>query len=100
MLTLLRIMNLVLLVALAGCIAGALAGLIVLAPFVGGAWLLNAVALAGYEEAARPGWTERASPESAPEPRLRRESHAVPEGAPSVDDNPDEVDALPATGII
>jgi len=59
MLTLLRIVNVVLLLALLGCLAGAMAGLIVLAPFVGGAWLLNLTALLGYEEDARPGWIER-----------------------------------------
>ena len=56
MLTLLRIANVVLLISIVGCIAGALAGLIVFVPFLGGAWVLNAIALAGYEEHARPGW--------------------------------------------
>ena len=59
MLTMLRIANIILLLALVACLAGALAGLIIFAPFVGGAWLLNLVALTSYEEHARPGWTER-----------------------------------------
>jgi len=54
----LRTANIVLLLALVGCFAGALAGLIILAPFVAGAWLLNLVALLSYEERARPGWIE------------------------------------------
>jgi hypothetical protein len=59
MLTLLRIANVVLLMSIVGCIAGALAGLIVFVPFLAGAWVLNAIALAGYEEHARPGWIEQ-----------------------------------------
>jgi hypothetical protein len=45
----LRVLNLLLLLSLVGCIAGALAGLIVFAPFVGGAWLLTLVAIARFE---------------------------------------------------
>jgi hypothetical protein len=41
--------NVALLIALIGCIAGALAGLIVLLPFVGGAWGLNLVALVAHD---------------------------------------------------
>lgn len=59
MLTLLRIANVALLISIVGCIAGALAGLIVFVPFLAGAWVVNAIALAGYEEHARPGWIER-----------------------------------------
>jgi len=59
MLTLLRLANVVLLISIVGCIAGALAGLIVFVPFLAGAWVINAIALAGYEEHARPGWIER-----------------------------------------
>jgi hypothetical protein len=36
-----------------GCVAGALAGLIVLLPVVAGAWALNLVALLGFEEGLR-----------------------------------------------
>jgi hypothetical protein len=79
MLTLLRIANVVLLLALLGSLAGAMAGLIVLAPFVAGAWLLNLTALLGYEEDARPGWIERVH---ATVPVQTREPvPAVPEGA-------------------
>ncbi len=59
MLTLLRLMNVILLVSIVACILGALAGLILFVPFLAGAWVLNAFALAGYEEDARPGWIER-----------------------------------------
>jgi hypothetical protein len=65
MLTLFRITNIFLLLAMVGCIAGALAGLIVLLPFVGGAWFLNLIALVSYQEHSRPGWIERIHP---PEP--------------------------------
>jgi hypothetical protein len=51
MLTLLRFTNVALILAMIGCVAGALAGLIVLLPFVAGAWLLNLVALVGYRAA-------------------------------------------------
>lgn len=59
MLTLLRLANVILLISIVGCIAGALAGLIVFVPFLAGAWVINAIALAGYEEHARPGWIDR-----------------------------------------
>ncbi len=74
MLTFLRITNVALIIAMIGCVAGALAGLIVLLPVVAGAWGLNLAALVGYEEAARPGWIERVKspPASAPE-----RSHAL-----------------------
>lgn len=54
----LHAVNLVLILAMIGCIAGALAGLIVLLPFVGGAWGLNLMALLAYEN----NW----GPDSAP----------------------------------
>ena len=57
--TLLKIANIFLMVTMIGCCAGALAGLIVLLPFVAGAWALNLVALLGFEEAARTGQSER-----------------------------------------
>lgn len=78
MLTLLRIANVVLLLALVGCLAGALAGLIVFVPIVAGAWFLNAMALIGYEEAARPGWSERASPDATHVAPARVEAREVP----------------------
>jgi hypothetical protein len=59
MLTFLRVTNITLLVALVACIAGALAGLIVLVPFLAGAWALNLMALVSWEERERPGWIER-----------------------------------------
>jgi uncharacterized SAM-binding protein YcdF (DUF218 family) len=49
-LTLLRLANVLLLLSLVGCLAGALAGLAVFVPFVAGAWALNLMALAAYEE--------------------------------------------------
>jgi len=59
MLTLLRLVNVILLVSIVACMAGALAGLIVFVPFLAGAWVINAFALVGYEEHARPGWVGR-----------------------------------------
>jgi hypothetical protein len=55
---LLRLLNLLLLLGLVVCLAGAMAGLIVLAPFVGGAWLLTLIAIVGSDPDSR-----------APEPR-------------------------------
>jgi hypothetical protein len=49
----------VLLVSIVACVLGALAGLILFVPLLAGAWVLNAFALVGYEEKARPGWIER-----------------------------------------
>ena len=45
---LLRLLNLILLVSLVGCLAGAMAGMIVFAPFVGGAWFLTLLAIATH----------------------------------------------------
>jgi hypothetical protein len=42
---LLRLLNLMFLLGLVACLAGAMAGLIVLAPFVGGAWFLTLLAI-------------------------------------------------------
>lgn len=42
--------NVALILGMIGCIAGALAGLIVLFPFVAGAWGLNLMALLAYQE--------------------------------------------------
>jgi hypothetical protein len=44
---LLRLLNLLFLLGLVACLAGAMAGLIVFAPFVGGAWFLTLPAIAG-----------------------------------------------------
>lgn len=41
--------NVVLMLGTVGCLAGAMAGLIVFFPFVAGAWGLNLVALLGRE---------------------------------------------------
>jgi hypothetical protein len=49
MLLVLRKLNIVLLVSLVASIAGAIAGLIILAPFIAGAWFLNLMAILGYE---------------------------------------------------
>jgi hypothetical protein len=46
----LHTMNILLIVGMIGCLAGALAGLIVLFPFVAGAWGLNLMAMLAYEE--------------------------------------------------
>jgi hypothetical protein len=42
--------NVVLVLGMIRCLAGALAGLIVLFPFVAGAWGLNLTAILAYEE--------------------------------------------------
>lgn len=63
---LLRLFNLMLLLGLVACLAGAMAGLIVFAPFVGGAWLLTLLALAGSEpnsSAPRPATRFELQPE-------------------------------------
>jgi hypothetical protein len=77
MLTLLRIANVALLISIVGCIAGALAGLIVFVPFLAGAWVVNAIALAGYEQHARPGWIERLHA-SVDHPAIRAEVVPIP----------------------
>ncbi|HET7449955.1 MAG TPA: hypothetical protein VFJ78_05110 [Gaiellaceae bacterium] len=48
-----RINNVLLIVAMIACCAGALAGLIVLLPFVAGAWALNLVGLLSCEKPQR-----------------------------------------------
>lgn len=50
MTTFFRINNILLILGMIGCCAGALAGLIVLLPFVAGAWALNLVGLLSFEE--------------------------------------------------
>lgn len=46
---LLRLLNLLFLLGLVACLAGAMAGLIVFAPFVGGAWFFTLISIAGSE---------------------------------------------------
>ena len=46
---LLRLLNLMFLLGLVACLAGAMAGLIVFAPFVGGAWFLTLIAITGSQ---------------------------------------------------
>jgi len=71
---LLRILNLILLVSLVGCLAGAMAGLIVFAPFVGGAWFLTLISIAGFE----------GSPPK-PAPKARFDSQRATEPGPVAD---------------
>lgn len=59
--TLYKITNIVLIIAMIACCAGALAGLIVFLPFVAGAWALNLVGLLAAERAA----TEQPRPRPA-----------------------------------
>jgi hypothetical protein len=74
--TFVRVTNIFLIIAMIGCCAGALAGLIVLFPFVAGAWALNLVALLGFEEGARADKSAAAAaPAEQPAPVTSRESH-------------------------
>lgn len=59
---LLRLLNLMFLLGLVICLAGAMAGLVVFAPFVGGAWLLTLLAIVGSEP-------DPHQPGSRPEPQ-------------------------------
>ena len=63
MLLALRTVNAVLLLALVACIAGAIAGLIIFAPFILGAWFLNLMALLGWEQLIADRDTEPAKTE-------------------------------------
>ena len=65
--TFFRINNILLIIAMITCCAGALAGLIVLFPFAAGAWALNLVGLLGFEEGAHSEGLRRAAPEPVPE---------------------------------
>jgi hypothetical protein len=66
---LLRLLNLILLLSLVGCLAGAMAGLIVFAPFVGGAWFLTLIAIAGSDgNAPKPAARAQREPQRATEP--------------------------------
>ena len=76
--TLFRIVNIPLIIAMIGCCAGALAGLIVFFPIAAGAWLLNLVGLLGYEEA--PASLRRGRPlPVAAEPERRRVATPEPQ---------------------
>jgi hypothetical protein len=55
--------NAALILAMVGCLAGALAGLIVLFPFVAGAWGLNLMTLLAYEQ------NRATAPARSPTPR-------------------------------
>jgi hypothetical protein len=79
---LLRVLNLIFLLGLVACLAGAMAGLIVFAPFVGGAWFLTLLAIAG---------SEPSSP--APQPRTQPEREAAILSRPLADQT-----ARPVTG--
>jgi hypothetical protein len=52
MLFFLRTLNTVLLISLVACLAGAMTGLIVFAPFAAGAWFLSTTAVVGLEREA------------------------------------------------
>jgi hypothetical protein len=54
--------NAVLIIAMIGCLAGALAGLIVLFPFVAGAWGLNLMTLLASEQNWAAGRPRRLGP--------------------------------------
>jgi hypothetical protein len=72
---LLRVLNLMFLLGLVARLAGAMAGLILFAPFVGGAWLLTLLAIVGSDPksaAARP----RTQLEREPVRRRRRDAEA------------------------
>jgi hypothetical protein len=67
---LLRVLNLMFLLGLVACLAGAMAGLIVFAPFVGGAWILTLFAIVGSEPSSpAPKQATRPAPEHATESR-------------------------------
>jgi hypothetical protein len=71
----LHAMNVILILSMIGCIAGALAGLILLLPFVAGAWGLNLTALVAYEhnwgpDAAKQPQREAAAANVAAAPAL------------------------------
>src|SRR3954453_7525170 len=90
---LLRMLNLILLLGLVACLAGAMAGLIVFAPFFGGGWFLTLVGILGSESGSpapqprtrpeRVAATEPVGPVSNPRARGGREARA-PHAQPSV----------------
>ena len=86
--TLLRILNLMFLLGLVACLAGAMAGLIVFAPFVGGAWLLTLLASVGSEPKT-----------PAPKRRIQREPEAATDhraAAPAARPVPTRPGSVPA----
>ena len=62
MLTLLRVINVTLIFLFVVAVLATMAGGIVFVPFIAGAWILNAFALVGYEEHARPDWAAQLRP--------------------------------------
>lgn len=75
--TFFRINNILLIVAMIACCAGALAGLIVLFPFAAGAWALNLVGLLGSEEAAKTARPQPVVREEAPA-KVRESRASIP----------------------
>jgi hypothetical protein len=69
---LLRFVNLMFLLGLVACLAGAMAGLIVFAPFVGGAWFLTLLAITGTEPSSR---APRPRAQSEPDPVIESRRH-------------------------
>jgi hypothetical protein len=79
---LLRVVNLMFLLGLVACLAGAMAGLIVFAPFVGGAWFLTLLAITGAEpHSLAPNPRTQHEPEPAIE--SRRLGHRAARPAPA-----------------
>ena len=83
----LHVANVFLLLALIGCIAGALAGLIVLAPFVAGAWGLNLTAILTYDSDHRADLrpAHRTFPSRASSPGDAPAGGTTPETAPPLE---------------
>jgi hypothetical protein len=52
----LLVLNLMFLLGLVACLARAMAGLILFAPFVGGAWILTLLAIVGSEPKSAAAW--------------------------------------------
>jgi hypothetical protein len=78
--TLFRIVNILLIVAIVACCAGALAGMIVFLPIVAGAWLLDLVGLLGFEQSH--GAPRRERPRlAAGEPEPVRVTSPEPRGS-------------------
>lgn len=77
---LLRLLNLILLLGLVVCLAGAMAGLIVFAPFVGGAWFLTLIAIVGSDPESQPPQTRS---QSLPATRPAERSKPTASGRPA-----------------
>ena len=69
-----RMLNVVLLIGLAGCIAGAMSGLIIFAPFFAGAWWLTTIAIVGLDPAAEAECQPGPLAATVPPRRLRADS--------------------------